>query len=141
MQCSFIGDSANLASRIEELTKVYRARLLISEHTFRSLNEPNAFAIRTVDRVAVKGKNAAVQLYEVIDAEAPERRTVKIETCALLRSAMERYFGREFEAARVAFERMSCEDPDDAVPVLFIERCTRFLRTAAEGLEGLRAAE
>src|SRR5262249_40239741 len=36
MQCSFIGDTANSASRIEQLTKVYRARLLISEQTFRS---------------------------------------------------------------------------------------------------------
>ncbi len=128
MQCSFIGDTANLASRIEQLTKFYRARLLITDHTFHSLNESNAFAIRIVDRVAVKGKNAGVQLYEVIDAEAPERRVVKLETRALLGSAMEKYFGREFKIARTAFERMCFEAPDDVVPALFAERCVRYLQ-------------
>jgi class 3 adenylate cyclase len=128
MQCSFIGDTANLASRIEQLTEVYRGRFLIGEHTFRSLAEPAAFAIRMVDRVAVKGKNTAVALYEVLDAETPERRAAKLATRTLLASAMESYFGRQFEAARAAFRRMTCEDPDDAVPFLFAERCSRYIK-------------
>jgi class 3 adenylate cyclase len=128
MQCSFIGDTANVASRIEQLTKVYRARLLISEHTFQNLSEPDAFAIRMVDRVAVKGKNAGLQLYEVLDAEPAERRVVKFETRALLRSAMERYFCREFKAARTAFEQLCFEAPDDTVAALFAERCARYVQ-------------
>jgi predicted ATPase/class 3 adenylate cyclase len=128
IQCSVIGDTVNLASRIEQLTKIYRGRFLISEHTFRSLAEPDAFAIRLVDRVAVMGKITGVELYEVIDAETPERCAAKLATRALLGSAIEQYFGRDFKAARAAFERVSCEDPDDAVPVLFAERCARYLR-------------
>jgi class 3 adenylate cyclase len=128
MQCSFIGDTANLASRIEQLTKLYQARLLISEHTFLSLNEPSAFAIRMVDRVAVKGKNAGVRLYEVIDAEVPERRAAKLATRELLCAAMERYFRREFKAARTEFEQLRLLAPDDVVPTLFVERCARYLQ-------------
>lgn len=128
IQCSVVGDTTNLASRIEQLTKLYRTRFLIGEHTFRRLTEPDAFAIRMIDRVAVQGKNAAVELYEVIDAEAIARRDAKLATRALLRSALESYFGRDFKAARKAFERMSREDPDDAVPALFVERCARNLQ-------------
>jgi class 3 adenylate cyclase len=128
MQCSFIGDTANLASRIEQLTKVYRARLLISEYTLRSLDKPNAFAIRMVDRVEVKGKHVGVKLYEVIDAETPERRAIKLATHASLRAAMESYFAREFKAARKVFERLCSQSPDDSVPVLFAKRCERYLR-------------
>jgi len=129
IQCSVIGDTVNLASRIEQLTKVYRARLLIGESTCRSLAEPDAFAIRRVDRVAVKGKDAVVDIHEVIDAEAPERRAAKLATRALLGSAMERYYAREFGAALAGFERACAEDPDDAVPALFAERCTRYLQS------------
>jgi hypothetical protein len=74
------------------------------------------------------GKITGVELYEVIDAETPERCAAKLATRALLGSAIEQYFGRDFKAARAAFERVSCEDPDDAVPVLFAERCARYLR-------------
>ncbi|MEH2538398.1 MULTISPECIES: AAA family ATPase [unclassified Bradyrhizobium] len=126
MQCSFIGDTANLAARIEQLTKVYRARLLISEHTLQGLKDPNAFAIRMVDRVSVKGKNEGVDIYEVLDAETPERRAIKLKTVELLRSGMEKYFCRDFNAARIAFERARSESPEDVLPTLFLERCARY---------------
>jgi predicted ATPase/class 3 adenylate cyclase len=129
IQCSVIGDTVNLASRIEQLTKVYRARMIIGERSFRSLSEPAAFATRMLDRVAVKGKNTAVELYEVIDAEAHERRAVKLKTREQLAAAMESYFAREFEAALAAFEQLSAEDAEDAVPPLFAERCSRHLET------------
>ena len=127
IQCSVIGDAVNLASRIEQLTKVYRVRLLISEHTFRGLPDPDAFAVRLVDRVAVKGKHGGVALYEVLDAEDPVRRAAKLATREPLHSAMQRYFDRDFCTARAAFERVSIEDPDDPVPAIFAERCTRYV--------------
>jgi predicted ATPase/class 3 adenylate cyclase len=129
MQCSCIGDTANLASRIEQLTKFYRARLLITEHTFRKLIDPDAFAIRMIDRVAVKGKNIPIELHEVVDAETPARRAAKLATRERLNSAIESYFCREFEIARAAFEEVSFEDPDDVVPVIFAERCVNYLKS------------
>jgi class 3 adenylate cyclase len=128
MQCSFIGDTANLAARIEQLTKVYRARLLISQHTLQGLKDPNAFAIRMVDRVSVRGKNERVEIYEILDAETPERRAIKLATVGLLHSGMERYFCRDFNAARMAFERACSESPGDVLPALFLERCGRYLQ-------------
>jgi hypothetical protein len=127
IQCSVIGDTVNLASRIEQLTKIYRARFLIGEHTFASMTEPQAFEFRRVDRVAVRGRNVAVDLYEVMDAEAPDRRAAKLATRAVLQTAMEGYFRRAFEAALSLFEQVRRADPDDALPPLFIERCTRYL--------------
>jgi class 3 adenylate cyclase len=127
IQCSVVGDTVNLASRIEQLTKSYNARFLIGAHTFQSLTESHGFVIRKVDRVAVKGKNAAIDVYEVIDAETPERAAAKLSTRPLLDSAMKSYFEREFEAALDLFEKASADDPEDAVPKLFVERCARYL--------------
>jgi predicted ATPase/class 3 adenylate cyclase len=126
--CSVIGDTVNLASRIEGLTKLYRARLLIGEQTYRRLSDPALFAIRMIDRVAVKGRNEAIRLYEVLDAEVPERRAAKLATRERLQAAMACYARREFAEARQRFEQLCLEDPEDAVPTRFAMRCTRYLQ-------------
>jgi predicted ATPase/class 3 adenylate cyclase len=128
IQCSVVGDPVNLASRIEQLTKLYGGRLLISEHTFRAMTEPDAYAIRLVDRVAVSGRSTPVDIYEVVDAETPTRRAAKLATRELLQAGMESYFGSNFNVALRLFEQVCTADPHDAVSSLFVERCSRYLR-------------
>ena len=70
----------------------------------------------------------AVEVYEVIDVEAPERRAAKLGTHRLLDMTMERYFGREFEAALALFEQVRAKDPEDVVPGLFAKRCSHYLK-------------
>lgn len=56
-----IGDSVNLASRIEGITKQYQVPLLISEDTYLALPDSHAYMI--VDVVRLKGKQQPVKLY------------------------------------------------------------------------------
>ncbi|WP_341679286.1 AAA family ATPase [Niveibacterium sp. SC-1] len=128
IQCSVIGDTVNLASRIEQLTKLYKARCLISGETLRALNAPDPLALRRVDRVAVKGKTLAVELYQVLTAETPELRSVRLATREALHAAQAAYFARDFAGARSGFKAISEVDPADPVPQLFLERCERYLR-------------
>ncbi|SDA69474.1 Predicted ATPase [Algoriphagus alkaliphilus] len=127
MQCSVLGDTVNLASRIEQLTKVYGAQFLIGENTFQSLGDPDQFSIRMVDRVAVKGKAQAVSLYEVIDAESPERKEIKEATKGLLHAGMNAYFGRDFALAFEIFSKGTLQDAEDPVFEIFINRSQRYL--------------
>jgi len=125
-----IGDTVNLASRIEQLTKVYRARLLIGEQTYLSLAKPEAIDTRLVDRVAVKGKSLPVALYQVIDAESTAQRDALLASRDMLQTAMSLYYARQFDAALAAFKAIAAHDPNDAVPPLFIARCERYLKEA-----------
>ncbi len=133
MQCSVLGDTVNLASRIEQLTRMYDAQFLIGENTFSSLINPGAFSIRMVDYVAVKGKAMAIKLYEVLDAEEKARRKVKEATREQLASGIDAYFHRDFSSAYKIFTDISKHDPKDTVPPIFASRCQRYQEEVPPG--------
>jgi len=58
-----IGDNANLASRLQDLTKTYDWPLLISESTYQQVKDK--FETELVDSVLVKGKTKPVNVYKV----------------------------------------------------------------------------
>ncbi len=58
-----IGDNANLASRLQDLTKTYAWPILISESTYQSVKDE--FDTEFADAVTVKGKTKAVAIFEV----------------------------------------------------------------------------
>ena len=126
LKCGVVGDTVNTASRIEQLTKRYGAPFLIGEHTFLSLVEPARFSFRLVDRVAAKGKQLAVSLYEVLDAEVPDRRAAKERTRELLDSAMALYRARDFGSAVQVIKQARLIDPADLVLTQICERCNRY---------------
>ncbi|MBI2331163.1 MAG: CHASE2 domain-containing protein, partial [Chloroflexi bacterium] len=66
-----IGDNANLAARLQDLTKTYAWPILISESTYQQVKDE--FDTELADAVTVKGKTKAVNVYKVIGPKgAPE---------------------------------------------------------------------
>ncbi|MFN8400960.1 MAG: adenylate/guanylate cyclase domain-containing protein [Anaerolineales bacterium] len=59
-----IGDNANLAARLQDLTKTYAWPILISESTYQQVKDD--FDCELADAVTVKGKTKAVNVYKVI---------------------------------------------------------------------------
>ncbi len=129
LKCGVVGDTVNLASRIEQLTKVYRCPLLISEHTLARLPEPSDFSMRKLDRVAVKGKKRSVTLYEVLDAESEERQREKERLLGDFRAAQETYESRKFDMAEEALRKLGQADPKDPIYEILASRCQRYRHT------------
>lgn len=63
-----LGDSVNLASRLEGQSKPYGVRIIIGEETAKKVNK-NFFLIE-LDEIAVKGKTKGVKIYTVLTGEA-----------------------------------------------------------------------
>lgn len=60
-----IGDTVNLASRVEGLNKYFNTNVLMTEYTAKKLSQED-FLIRYIGKVIVKGKTSPVKLYELI---------------------------------------------------------------------------
>ena len=61
MAYTAMGDAVNLGARLEGLSKIYGARIVVSEHTQRQA--PN-FLYRKLDKVRVKGKQEPITILE-----------------------------------------------------------------------------
>lgn len=129
------GDSVNLASRLEGLSKTYGVFCLVGEGTVRASKD--AFRFRELDLVQVKGKHEAVAVYELLGGPGREVRAW---------SALERWTeglaafraGRLPEA-RAAFGDFARANPPDLAVQRYLARLAELPEQAPEGFSAVTA--
>ncbi|MGA2288746.1 adenylate/guanylate cyclase domain-containing protein [Bradyrhizobium sp.] len=131
MNYTVIGDPANLASRIESLTKAYGAHILICEETFRRLTRP--VAARKVDVVAIEGREAPTVLYEVL-VEDPG--AAAAEWLGEFDAGVNAYLAGDFLAAQAPLERAHKINPNDMMAEVLGQRCRRVGQRGAGAWSG-----
>ncbi|MBF0353061.1 MAG: adenylate/guanylate cyclase domain-containing protein [SAR324 cluster bacterium] len=128
MEGTVISDSVNLASRMESMTKIYGASLLISDHTFFQLRHPHDYTIRMIDQVTVKGKKERITVWEVLDGEPTEVRDNKFAIEKTFAEAITLYHDRMYREALPMFHECLMRSPDDRAVEVYIERCEEMKR-------------
>jgi adenylate cyclase len=118
-----IGDTVNVASRLEGLNQIYGTDILISDVTQRAVDD--AIVTRPIDKVAVKGRQEGLMIYSLVG----EREALSGQELAQTRlsmEAMELYFGQRWEAAEAAFTAILRETPDDKPALVMRDRSVAF---------------
>lgn len=114
-----IGDSVNLASRLESINKVYGTLIIISEETYRLAQ--GAIEARELDLITVAGKTEPVCIYELM-ARAGELESGRSELRELFAEGLAAYRRQDWNAAQTRFESCLRVVPDDGPARLFLER-------------------
>lgn len=117
-----IGDAVNLASRLEGINKYYGTRIMLGESTQKLV--ANEFVTRLLDFVAVKGKNEAVRIYELVG----EKGKVSAETLEFIRlfeEAIEAYRKQNWDAAENSLKN-ALKLKDDEACHLFLTRIAEY---------------
>lgn len=127
MDSTVISDDVNLASRIEDLTKMYGASLLIGEKTFLSLDKPRDYSVRVVGRIRVKGKSEPTTVFEIFDGDPPEVKESKHTTLTLFEEAVDLYDRQGFEEAHKLFSSCCIKSPHDQIAKIYLERCQQMI--------------
>jgi adenylate cyclase len=120
MDYTIIGDGVNLASRLESACKQYGATILISEMTYKRLK--GTYRVREADRVVVKGKSEAVNIYEVLDYHNDETFPHLTEVLQCYKTGLSHYRKQEWDKALAALGEASALNPQDKLSQLYIER-------------------
>jgi adenylate cyclase len=125
-----MGDTVNLASRLESLNTLYGTAILVSESTFVAART-RVFA-RPVDLVQVKGKQLGVTVYEPLGLEAEDDPGSR-QIAALSEEAFAAYRARQFQQAAECFARVRAIRPDDRASSVLEARCRVYLASPPPG--------
>jgi len=138
MESTVISDAVNLASRLEGLTKLYGAGIIISEQTLSELNNFPNYSYRFLDQVKVKGKNSAVAIFEICNGDLESIKELKMNTKTRFEEAVFLYHNQQFAAAEQIFEGVWQRNPQDKAAMLYIKRCQKLQKygTAEEWGDG-----
>ena len=119
MSFTVMGDTVNLAARLESANKVYGSRCLISEATANICSTD--FEVREIDRVVPAGQSYQQTIYEIMgrkDALAPEQTQLRARYAAGLTA----YRERRWDEARAAFAAALEAAPDDGPSIAILAR-------------------
>jgi two-component system sensor histidine kinase ChiS len=127
MESTVIADAVNLASRLEDLTKVYGASILISGPTLFSLETLTQYQYRFIGQVQVKGKRERVSVFEIFETDPPQLRDLKQQTKTLFEEAVILYNCQNNKLAYQKFKEIQKINPQDKAASFYIKSCEKFL--------------
>ncbi len=122
MDFTSIGDTVNLAARLEGANKAYGSKAIITEAVFDKLKD--TFVCRELDFIKVKGKNEPVRIFEILQTKAAA--TDKLfEIKDLFEKGLTAYRKQSWDKAEEMFQLCN-EKYQDMPSVIFLDRIAHF---------------
>jgi adenylate cyclase len=129
-----MGDAVNLASRLEGITKVYGAGIVVGAATRAAAP---GFAWRELDLVRVKGKQEPVAIFEPLGAEDGLEPSAR-DALQRWHAALALVRAQQWQAARPALLALAAAAPRERLYALYLERIAHYeMQPPGDGWDGV----
>jgi adenylate cyclase len=122
-----IGDTVNLAARLESANKQYGTYFMVSQSTYEMLT-PGKYRARVLDIIKVKGKTLPVKVYNIIGYMSDDIPQETIDYCAHYEKGFESYLAKNFDAAEEKFKSALSLMPEDKAAKEMLRRISFFTK-------------
>ncbi len=119
-----LGDTINIASRLEHINKIYQTKIIVSESFYQEIK--NKFVFRLVDYVAVKGRTKGSYLYELLAEKIEDLSFDVIRYREIFSQGFNAYKEQKWDEAIDYFSQCLVIYPKDTIAPIFIMRSLEF---------------
>jgi adenylate cyclase len=120
-----LGDTVNLAARLEAANKEFGSKAMIAEETYQQVKDE--FLCRQLDLLVVKGKTEPKKVYELMgDRKSEEDLSKQEEAVGIYHEALQFYYDRQWNEAIAQFQQVQKLLPGDGPSQTYIKRCKQF---------------
>jgi adenylate cyclase len=130
MEYTVIGDTVNLAARLEGTAKFYGVDNLVSEAFYAATC--HAFLYREIDRIRVVGKKIPITVYELLASRQQGLDDITTRLLRLFDQGLQAYRRQQWPDAIDIFTALCRRYPDDGPSQLYLQRCRQYAQTPPE---------
>ena len=128
LDATTISDTVNTSSRLEGLTKYYKAGIILSGSCLEQIKDKGKFHLRYIGMVQLKGKQQPVKIHECFSGNAKEDIFKKQKTLDTFNEGINNYLNRSFETAVRSFLSVAEEHPEDRTAEFFLTNAKQYLQ-------------
>ena len=128
MNYTILGDSVNLAARLEGTNKLYGTNIIVSDATVKHLHDHAV--VRPLDIVAVKGKQEGVAIYELVALKNADPLVLpsdnQVKFCGEFTKGFRFYLEQRWDEAINIFQNLQLDYGRDVPCEMYIKRCEEY---------------
>jgi adenylate cyclase len=126
MDTTVIGDSVNVAFRLEALAPIYNTDIVVSEQTLTQANAKELFQYRLLDWVRVKGRQTPIEIYEIIDHQEELLKMQKLANADLIKQGLDYRKQQDWQQAENSFQQALELYPQDPLAQHHLVQCSKL---------------
>lgn len=128
MEGAVISASVTLATRVGQLCRLFDSSILMTDHVLFSLENPEKYQMRVLDRIQLKGHNSIVTILEVFNGQPDSLLNVFMDTKEEFERGISHFRQRNFEEACVVFNRVLERNKLDQPARWYLEKSIHYCR-------------
>ncbi|QJR82772.1 adenylate/guanylate cyclase domain-containing protein [Alteromonas pelagimontana] len=132
MDTTVLGDSVNIAYRLESLAPKYNADIVVSAQLLKTVGADYPLKTRLLDWVRVKGRRAPIEVYEVLSHLPLQEQQKRYAINSHIVEGLACRIRQDWDGALNHFHRALQINPEDILPQHHIDVCQQYRHAALE---------
>ena len=118
-----ISSGVNLSSRLENLTKFYKSKILVSSDIIEQINDTLHIHYRFLGNINLKGISLKTKIYEILDCYSGHDLEQRIKSIPDFEKGVDDFERENFDSAADFFHKILLDNPSDLTTKTYYEQC------------------